>query len=191
MQTWHRLALTLPVFFIVAACSGPQTTADIDESEVIAPDETDDGSSVSTEGAIVEDVGAVTNPLSPGVTFTRDAINDPTSPLGQKVIYFGFNESSIMPEYLNLITEHATYLSDYPSVRVRLEGNTDERGTREYNIALGEQRANSVAELMLLQGVSVDQIITVSYGEEFPAALEHDESAWMLNRRVEIVYETQ
>jgi peptidoglycan-associated lipoprotein len=87
-----------------------------------------------------------------------------------------------------IIQAHADYLAQHPTVKVTLEGHTDERGSREYNIGLGERRAKAVAEMMKLMGVSADQISTVSYGEERPAALGHDESAWHLNRRVEIVY---
>ena len=86
---------------------------------------------------------------------------------------------------------HAKYLGAHPATRVRLEGHTDERGSREYNIGLGERRAQSVRRALLLQGATDTQISTVSYGEERPAAPGHDEAAWAKNRRVEIVYLTQ
>ncbi len=85
---------------------------------------------------------------------------------------------------------HAKYLASNPTARIRLEGNTDERGSREYNIGLGERRAQAVRRALLLQGASDGQLSTVSYGEERPAAAGHDEASWSKNRRVEIVYLT-
>jgi len=90
-----------------------------------------------------------------------------------------------------VVAAHAKYLAGHPGTRVRLEGHTDERGSREYNIGLGERRAQSVRRALLLQGAADAQISTVSYGEERPAAPGHDEAAWAKNRRVEIVYLTQ
>ena len=92
---------------------------------------------------------------------------------------------------MEVVNNHAQYLSDYPDIKVRLEGHADERGSREYNIALGERRAESVRRLLLLQGVGANQVSMISYGEELPAALAHDEESWALNRRVELVYEAQ
>jgi len=113
---------------------------------------------------------------------------DTSGLLSKKVVYFDFDSSTIHEEDSAIIEAHADYLTQHPSVKVTLEGHTDERGSREYNIGLGERRANAVAEMMKLAGVSALQISTVSYGEERPAALGHDEAAWKLNRRVEIVY---
>ena len=99
------------------------------------------------------------------------------------------DSSEIMPDFLPVIAAHAQYLVANPSQKITLEGNADERGSREYNIALGEQRAKSVASKMKVQGVSENQINVVSYGEEKPAAFGNDETAWEKNRRVEIVYQ--
>ena len=108
--------------------------------------------------------------------------------LAKRVIYFDFDSSEIKTEYNDLIAAHAHYLASNPTVRVRLEGNTDERGSREYNIGLGERRAQAVRRALMLQGVTEAQITTVSYGEERPAITGHTEEAWARNRRVEIVY---
>jgi len=108
--------------------------------------------------------------------------------LQQRTIYFDFDSSQIKAEYNDLITAHAKYLVANPSVRVRLEGNTDERGSREYNIGLGERRAQAVRQALMLQGVADSQITTVSYGEERPAVTGHNEAAWSKNRRVDVVY---
>lgn len=114
--------------------------------------------------------------------------NDPNSPQ-TKVIYFMLDSSEVQPDYVPIVASHAQYLVANPGLRIVLEGNTDERGSREYNIALGEQRAKSVANMMKAQGVSDSQLQIVSYGEEKPAAQGNDESVWEQNRRVEIVYQ--
>ena len=105
------------------------------------------------------------------------------------MVYFDFDSSDIKPEYNDLIAAHAQDIW-WPirRLRVRLEGNTDERGSREYNIGLGERRAQAVRQALMLQGVADSQITTVSYGEERPAVTGHTEEAWAKNRRVEIVY---
>lgn len=108
--------------------------------------------------------------------------------LKNRVIYFDFDSSEIRPDYNSIIAAHAKYLAANASIRIRIEGNTDERGSREYNIGLGERRAQAVRRALLLQGVSESQITTVSYGEERPAVTGHTEEAWAKNRRAEIVY---
>src|SRR5579872_3061929 len=110
--------------------------------------------------------------------------------LAKRVIYFDFDSSEIKAEGTEIVAAHAKYLASHATARVRLEGNTDERGSREYNIGLGDRRAQAVRRALLLQGVNEGQITTVSYGEERPADPGHDESAWAKNRRVEIVYLT-
>ncbi|MDD2660183.1 MAG: peptidoglycan-associated lipoprotein Pal [Methylococcales bacterium] len=114
--------------------------------------------------------------------------NDPNNPLSKRTVYFMLDSSEIMPDFIPVITAHAQYLVANPGQRITLEGNADERGSREYNIALGEQRAKSVANMMKLKGVSESQLVIVSYGEEKPVAFGNDEAAWEQNRRVELVY---
>ena len=108
--------------------------------------------------------------------------------LSQLIVYFDYDRSDIKPEFNAMLAAHGQYLASNPNAQVRLEGHTDERGSREYNIGLGERRAQSVRRVLLLQGAAASQITTVSYGEERPAVLGSDEEAWSLNRRVEIVY---
>ncbi|MDH5446614.1 MAG: peptidoglycan-associated lipoprotein Pal [Gammaproteobacteria bacterium] len=105
-----------------------------------------------------------------------------------RVIYFDFDKSEVKTEFQQLITAHAEYIAGHPDITVVLEGHADERGTREYNIALGERRAKAVKEMLVLQGVAEKQLQVISFGEERPVALGHDESAWSLNRRVELLY---
>ncbi|HEV2109715.1 MAG TPA: peptidoglycan-associated lipoprotein Pal [Gammaproteobacteria bacterium] len=115
-------------------------------------------------------------------------LDDPNSPLAQRVVYFDFDKSDIKPEFLDTLTAHAKYLVANPTQKIRIEGYTDERGTVEYNIALGDRRAQAVRRYLLFQGVNADQISTVSYGESHPADAGHDETAWAKNRRAVIVY---
>ncbi|WP_374089113.1 peptidoglycan-associated lipoprotein Pal [Methylomicrobium lacus] len=114
--------------------------------------------------------------------------SDPNNPLSKSTIYFMLDSSQIQPDFEPVIAAHARYLASHPGQRLALEGHADERGSREYNIALGENRSKSVANLMRAQGASDGQFDIVSYGEEKPAAFGSDESAWELNRRVELVY---
>jgi len=102
-----------------------------------------------------------------------------------RIVYFDFDSSDIRPEYAGLIAAEARRLSASPGLKVRLEGHTDERGSREYNIALGERRAQAVRRALLLQGAADAQVVTVSYGEERPAAEGSEEAAYEKNRRVE------
>jgi peptidoglycan-associated lipoprotein len=106
----------------------------------------------------------------------------------QRIIYFDFDSSDIRNEFVDVIAAHGRFLAGNATVRVRLEGHTDERGSREYNIGLAERRAQTVKRALALQGVQEAQVTTVSYGEERPAAAGSDENAWGKNRRVEIVY---
>lgn len=104
------------------------------------------------------------------------------------IIYFDFDQSTIKAEFRAALNGHAAYLSQNPSANIVLEGHADERGTREYNIALGERRGNAVSRYLVVQGVSVDAIEVVSFGEERPVNAGHDSASWAENRRVEIRY---
>jgi peptidoglycan-associated lipoprotein len=147
---------------------------------------------------------AMTTPAAPGEGMAPEALpsgvigapgkfeghplDDPESLLSKRTIYFEYDKYNIKDEYRDVLMAHAEYLASNPSARVTIEGHCDERGTREYNIGLGERRASAVRQMLLLQGVAASQVNTISYGEERPVALGHDESAWSLNRRSEIVY---
>ncbi len=112
-----------------------------------------------------------------------------SAPVGvARLIYFDFDSSEIRPEFVSVIAAHAKALSANASIRVRLEGHTDERGSPEYNIGLGERRSQVVRRALMLQGVAESQLSTVSYGEERPAVAGETEDAWAKNRRVEFIY---
>ncbi len=131
--------------------------------------------------------GTTINPLGSGSTLAG-GMNDSGGPLSRKVIYFDFDKAEIKPEFADIVTAAAHNLAGHPSLKVKLEGNTDNRGTREYNIGLGERRAQAVRRALLLQGVAESQVTTVSFGAERPAVEGDDESAWSQNRRVELYY---
>ena len=113
---------------------------------------------------------------------------DTDSCLRQRVVYFDLDQYVVKPEYQAIINCHAKYLRDRPSSRITLEGNADERGSREYNLGLGERRGNAVNSALQAAGGSASQLTVVSYGEERPVCTQSDESCWSQNRRVEIVY---
>jgi peptidoglycan-associated lipoprotein len=108
--------------------------------------------------------------------------------LSNRTIYFEFDSAKLTSESIAILETHGSFIAGNGEVTVRLEGHADERGSREYNIALGDRRAQSVRRVLLFQGASTDQIETVSYGEEQPAMSGHTEEAWAKNRRVELIY---
>jgi peptidoglycan-associated lipoprotein len=108
--------------------------------------------------------------------------------LGQRVVYFDFDKSAIRADAYESLQAHAAYLAGKAGAKIRIEGHADERGTREYNMALGERRAKAVVSFLTANGAAAGQLEVVSYGEEKPAADGHDESSWTQNRRAELVY---
>jgi peptidoglycan-associated lipoprotein len=133
-----------------------------------------------------EVAGTTTAPATTG-SYTVDSL-DSDSCLRQRIVYFDLDKTDIHSEYQAAIACHAAYLRQFPGARVTLEGNADERGTREYNLGLGERRGNSVSSALSAAGASTSQLNVVSYGEERPVCREHSEECWQKNRRVEIVY---
>ena len=119
--------------------------------------------------------------------YTRESL-DTDSCLRQRVVYFDLDQTVIKPEFQAQIACHAAYLRQFPGARVTLEGSADERGTREYNLGLGERRSNAVSGALGAAGASTAQLNVVSYGEERPVCKDHSEDCWQKNRRVEVVY---
>ena len=115
-------------------------------------------------------------------------LSNPDSLLSQREIYFDFDRSDVRPEYLPVIRAHAAYVRANPTARMLLEGHADERGSREYNLGLGERRGISVIDLMTAERAPRGQIEVISYGEERPVCRQSSETCWERNRRVEIVY---
>ena len=116
-------------------------------------------------------------------------LTDPNNILSKRSVYFDLDSSAVKDEYQSLIEAHAKYLRDHGDTKVTIQGNTDERGSREYNISLAQRRADSVKKVMSVLGISEKQIETVSLGEEKPKASGHDEESWAQNRRADIVYQ--
>lgn len=117
-----------------------------------------------------------------------DPLNDPNSPLAKRSVYFDFDQFVVKSEYLTTVTAHGNYLAGNKARRVTIEGNADERGSREYNLALGQKRADAVKSRLTVLGVGDAQVETISFGKEKPRATGHDEKAWAENRRADIVY---
>ena len=121
-----------------------------------------------------------------GAYTPADLDTDPC--LRTRVVYFDLDRDLVKPEFQAIVACHAKYLRDRPSARLRLEGNADERGSREYNMGLGERRGNSVSNALQARGGSSTQLTVVSYGEERPVCTETGEGCWSRNRRVELIY---
>ena len=149
---------------------------------------TRDGASSSNSSTAGQSSSSTTGASGGGGIQVSELERQQAEMLKQLVVYFDYDQAEIKPEFNAMLAAHGKYLAANAAATLRLEGNTDERGSREYNIGLGERRAQSVKRAMMLQGVAEAQISTVSYGEERPAAAGSDESAWAQNRRVEIVY---
>jgi peptidoglycan-associated lipoprotein len=177
MTKWtHALALGVLAFGL-AACQKPS------QVQPETPPATTAGTGAQTSGL---DTGAGSATTTAGAM--SEAQKQALAALQSKnIIFFQFDSSEIASEYLAVVAAHAAYLVKFPSARVRLEGHTDERGSREYNIGLGERRAQTVRRALMLQGVADRQITTVSYGEERPAVEGSTEEAHAQNRRVELV----
>ena len=128
------------------------------------------------------------NGSATGAGARGNELRDPNSILSKRSVYFDFDSFVVKDEYKPLVEAHARYLQQNRNARMTIQGNTDERGSREYNIALGQKRADAVKRMMMLLGATDSQIETVSFGKEKPKNLGHDEAAWAENRRDDIVY---
>jgi len=164
---------------LLAACTSTeekQDTASVEDRSTASGTDGDTGSPARSYGSGDND----TRGMSP--------LDDPQSLLAARIIYFEYDQSTIQLQYREIIEAHALYLSNNPGVVMTLEGHADERGSREYNLALGERRSLAVKRQMTLLGAASAQIRTVSYGEERPVEAGHDDYSWSQNRRVELLY---
>ena len=150
------------------------TENSVEESQTQAVPESPDVDVVTEEQAGGQAEGQTANPL-----------------LKQTLVYFGYDRAEIRPEFKDVLNAHAGYLVANPQSRMVLEGHCDERGTVEYNLALGERRANTVKRYLVVQGVNPSQLESVSFGEERPAMIGSDDASWSKNRRTEIKYQAQ
>jgi len=159
------------VICMLSACASQSTqpSADVEERAI--------GGSGGADGNALNDGSPTFHPLQ-----------DPNNILSERTVYFDYDSYTVKGEYRPLVLAHAKYLRDNESARVLLQGHTDERGSREYNLALGQRRADNVKNIMLLSGARDAQVESVSLGEEKPQTTGHDESSWAQNRRANIVY---
>jgi len=178
MKYGIRLLFVASAALVLTACSS------MDKKDDGTPAETVDRSS----GTATDQGSATATGVQQISPVSLQALEDPSSTVYQRVIYFEFDSSTVRSEFLPVLSAHAGLLAANPGVRVRLEGHADERGSREYNLGLGERRSQAVERLLVLNGSGANQLDSVSYGEERPVAFGHDESAWTQNRRVEIIY---
>lgn len=177
MKTTWRFLLALSIAVAISACK----TTEPEPEPVTEPE---------PAPVVVEEATTQAAPDPRDYTSSRAVENfdNPESLLSKRVIYFDFDKSEVKSEYRAIVAAHAAYVSSHGSARVTLEGHADERGTREYNLGLGERRGNAISGLLSAAGAMGSQLDTVSYGEERPVCRVSDENCWWQNRRVEIVY---
>jgi len=190
VKPWMTAAL-LAVF--VASCASTQEEFIVEEDGAPVDGQAqtgsvDGGSSGGADASgLSDDDSAVGSAM--GVPMNAlETLEQAEGAMSVRIVYFEFDSAKLTSESIEILETHGNFIAANGEVTVRLEGHADERGSREYNIALGDRRAQSVRRVLLFQGASTDQVETVSYGEEQPAVTDHTEEAWALNRRVELVY---
>ncbi len=179
----YKHVLLILMIGLFSAC-----TTTMDKSDSATVEDRGSAAGVSSGSSDSDSSGARSYGTGADSATSMTALDDPQSPLSVRIIYFEFDSSEIQPQFRDTIEAHAAFLMANPNVVVSLEGHADERGSREYNLALGERRSQTVKRQMVLLGASPSQIRSTSYGEERPVSEEHDEFAWSQNRRVEIIY---
>jgi len=168
----------------LAACSNtPTTEQDPAGVEERKPAETQGAQSQPVKPGGVSRVDLTSKPG------TKSPLTDPGNILSRRSIFYDLDQYDIKDQYKDLVEAHARYLRDNPAAKMLIQGNTDERGSREYNVALGQRRSDGVKKTLLLLGAKEGQIESVSLGEEKPRSEGHDESAWSQNRRSDILYQ--
>ena len=178
MRKIGSLAIILSSAMLLAACSSTK----LDDKNKNAPVESRAGTGASTDGV---DPRAV-NGINTGST---DPLTDPQGILSKRSVYFDYDSYSVKDEFRPVLEAHAKYLNANKGRKVIIQGNTDDRGGTEYNLALGQKRAEAVRKALALLGVSDAQLEAVSFGKEKPKALGNDEAAWTENRRADIAYQ--
>ena len=168
-----KLVVSIVLMNLLVACASPKPK----EESASAQDQAAD-TSVQVERGVTTSVSGV------GV----DELNDQDSVLSQRSVYYALDKDTVTATYKPMVQAHGKYLGMHSEQSVRVEGNADERGSNEYNLALGQRRAEGVKKMLVLSGANDSQVDTISYGEEKPKATGHDESSWSQNRRSDIVY---
>ena len=181
-----RILISLLVGGLLAGCESLGGGEDEESQAPVAVE--DRGISAEEMAEMDAQAEARTQGIEEAETFQGSALDDPSSPLSTRIIYFEYDSFQVAPEYRSVLQAHAGYLAENPNLVVTLEGHADERGSREYNLALGEKRALEVRRQAVLLGANATQVRTFSYGEEKPLVEGQDDRAYAENRRVEIVY---
>jgi peptidoglycan-associated lipoprotein len=176
MRIPQTLALMLTSALLISACSSP---VKLEEKPAVE----DRTGSTTGQGADPRSVGTINATRS-----SLDPLNDPQGVLAKRSIYFDLDSYTVKDEFKPVLDAHARYLNSHKSRQIVIQGNTDERGGREYNLALGQKRAEAVRRALTLLGVQENQMEAVSFGKEKPKALGSDEAAWAENRRADIAY---
>jgi peptidoglycan-associated lipoprotein len=176
MKTWSvNIAITLTLALFLTACGG---------SSAIKGDESgSDSTNASTTGSGPETGAAGDSRAEGQMTMSAERPE-------KMQVHFEFDSSAVDNEARRIVEQHAAYLAAHPDIKITLTGHADERGTREYNLALGQRRGGSVERMLEVLGVTADRLTMISYGEERPLAMGHDETSWRVNRRVEFIYPT-
>ena len=180
------LGLSILVLATLAACSSTPSK----EQEGAAVEDRKPGPppTVVDRPPVVPVDPATTKPLTPDQIGSA-ALRDPKNILSKRSVFFDYDSNLVKDEYKPIVAAHARYLQQNGGTKMRVEGNADDRGSREYNLALGQRRADAVRQMMQILGARADQIETVSFGEEKPRCSEAAESCWSQNRRGDIVYQ--
>lgn len=173
-----KIALSIAVAALFAGCASKDTKQDAPVA---------DRSTSTTAPTPTPGTGSTTTPTT-NPSIAANPLRDPSNILSKRSVFFEFDSNAVKDEYRGMVQAHSKYMVDKRDSKIRIEGNCDERGSREYNIALGQRRAESVKKVMTVLGVQEGRIETVSYGEEKPMSPGHDESAWAQNRRADIKY---
>jgi peptidoglycan-associated lipoprotein len=191
MKISRLLMAILVAFFVLTGCSEDEATEGLNGAAQNASSGINDASTsgLNSGSTLSGMAGSGYTGVTGNNAFLGPEFSDPNNPLSRSTIYFVYDSSDVQPDFIPVINAHAAYLVAHPNQKLTLEGHADERGSPEYNIALGDQRAKAVAGMMKAQGVSDGQLTLVSYGEEKPAVFGSDESSYERNRRVEISYQ--
>ncbi len=181
-----KLTLAISILLLVAACKS--TPIDVNKAPI--DDKSGAGGAAGTGQAGAGSQTGVIPPPSQVTTVTNDARAEASAneALTKRSIYFDLDSDSVTEASKPVVQAHARYMVANPSIRATIQGNTDERGSREYNLALGQRRAEAVKKLLNVLGANMGQMEAVSFGEEKPRAMGHDETAWAENRRADIQY---
>ena len=172
-----KIMLSLALASLLAACGSQEVKKDVPVAD----------RTTGTQQPAQTGTASTTTPTQQP-TIAANPLKDPANILSKRSVYFDFDSNAVKDEFRPIVQAHSKYMVDKKDSKIRIEGNCDERGSREYNLALGQRRAEAVKKTMTVLGVSEARIETVSFGEEKPANAGHDEAAWAQNRRADIKY---